>query len=313
MDTPTTPAPPKRRRSRAGPLAALVLAAAGLALSLAPPSWVTASCPWLQQRADGGGDEGAGSTLAALSHALGALVPAAAWRLLYTASSRRAAASAGGGRVDPRTGLRAYTRTELLGHTGADPGRRRILLGMNGDVFDVTDLGSQFYGPGAGYSVFAGRDSTRALALGTLSPDAIDNWRTADFTADQRVALAEQHAFYLGKYPRVGVLVDEPGVDELVPARARAAAEARAAAAAAATAAAAPTPEAPAAADEAPQPAAVAAEAEAAAPPVAAPAQDDDGSLPAAATAPEPATPEPTAAVSEEEEPASEGATTQEL
>lgn len=108
--------------------------------------------------------------------------------------------------------LRTFTRAQLRDFDGTGPSSR-IYLGMNGDVFDVTDLGGQFYGPGASYSVFAGRESTRALSLGSLEPRDINDWRIDDFTEAQMGSLKEQHEFYLGKYPKVGVIVGSPEDD----------------------------------------------------------------------------------------------------
>lgn len=101
-------------------------------------------------------------------------------------------------------GNRVFTREALRRYTGADPGLP-VLLGMNGDVFDVTEKGWVYYGPGMGYSQFAGRDATRSLALGTLSDDDLARSDdTADFDDEQMKLLTDQHDFYLGKYPRVG-------------------------------------------------------------------------------------------------------------
>ena len=70
--------------------------------------------------------------------------------------------------------------------------------------------GARFYEPGAGYHLFAARDSSRALALGSLdAKDLTDD--VTDFTAEQRDYLREQVLFYRGKYPRVGTLVG-PGL-----------------------------------------------------------------------------------------------------
>jgi hypothetical protein len=52
------------------------------------------------------------------------------------------------------------------------------VLGVCGAVYDVTALGARFYGPGNAYALFAGRDATRALALG--STDAADVARGGD-------------------------------------------------------------------------------------------------------------------------------------
>lgn len=105
-------------------------------------------------------------------------------------------------------GVRLFQRADLARYDGSDPGLP-LLLAIDGDVFDVTDKGYHFYGPGMGYSVFVGRDSSRALALGSLLQADIDaGGDVSDFTDDQRRALQEQHDFYRGKYVLYGRLVD---------------------------------------------------------------------------------------------------------
>lgn len=47
--------------------------------------------------------------------------------------------------------------------------------------------------------------STRALSLGSLEEDDVaKGGDVSDFTEAQRKMVADQHEFYLGKYPRVG-------------------------------------------------------------------------------------------------------------
>ena len=75
-------------------------------------------------------------------------------------------------------------------------------------MYDVTEKGKQFYGPGMAYSVFAGRDGTRALTLGSLDKDDVQRRDVSDFDAQKRKLMQEQHEFYAGKYPRVGTLAD---------------------------------------------------------------------------------------------------------
>ena len=101
--------------------------------------------------------------------------------------------------------FREFTVAELARHDGTDDSLP-LLLAINHEVFDV-GAGARFYEVGAGYHQFAGRDSSRALALGSLEEkDLTDD--VADFTAQQRDYLREQVLFYRGKYPRVGTLVD---------------------------------------------------------------------------------------------------------
>jgi len=60
-----------------------------------------------------------------------------------------------------------FTEKELAEYDGTDPSKP-IYLSCKGNVYDVT-AGSRFYSPGATYHLFAGRDSSRALATGCLN------------------------------------------------------------------------------------------------------------------------------------------------
>jgi predicted heme/steroid binding protein len=113
--------------------------------------------------------------------------------------------AAAGGTYNER-GLREFTPEELALYDGTEG--RPIMLGMNGDVFDVTAKGAQFYGPGQAYSVFAARDSTRALTKGSLEDEDVERGGDiSDFDEARCKALADQHEFYTTKYgPRVGVI-----------------------------------------------------------------------------------------------------------
>ncbi|KAK8234964.1 hypothetical protein IWZ00DRAFT_447197 [Phyllosticta capitalensis] len=77
-------------------------------------------------------------------------------------------------------GLRAWmsgpvllTDEQLKGYDGSDASKP-IYLALNGTIYDVS-AGRHFYGPGGGYSFFAGRDAVRAFVTGCfdtdLSPD----------------------------------------------------------------------------------------------------------------------------------------------
>jgi membrane-associated progesterone receptor component len=111
-----------------------------------------------------------------------------------------------GARTDAETGLRLFTPAQLLAHNGSDLGLS-LLLCMNAHVFDVGGKGWMHYGPDKGYSVFAGRDATRSLALGSLEEsDLALGGDTRSFNQDQLAQLTDQHDFYLEKYPLVGLL-----------------------------------------------------------------------------------------------------------
>ncbi|KAJ2503827.1 steroid binding [Coemansia sp. RSA 2052] len=105
-----------------------------------------------------------------------------------------------------------FTLRELEKHTGQGESKQ-ILLGLNGNVYDVSK-GAVFYGPGNAYSVFAGRDCTIGLAKGSLlrkvmpgpgdAPTSIDS-----LSEDERNTVLAWEARLQEKYPVVGMLVKE--------------------------------------------------------------------------------------------------------
>lgn len=104
-------------------------------------------------------------------------------------------------------------------HAGARPrrfkgegGQEPILLGLNGDVFDVSS-GARFYGPEAPYRLFAGVDATRSLSTGSLEEGDLNSVDLTDFGSKPGAwdTLVEQWGFYADKYGRVGRLVEEDG------------------------------------------------------------------------------------------------------
>lgn len=62
------------------------------------------------------------------------------------------------------------------------------------------------YGPGGSYAVFAGRDASRALALGTLKEEDLANASLDGLDERQREVLEEWVRFYTKNYKQVGVL-----------------------------------------------------------------------------------------------------------
>ncbi|KAF3909482.1 Neudesin [Arthrobotrys entomopaga] len=104
-----------------------------------------------------------------------------------------------------------YTPKTLLKHNGTDD--PRILLAVKGTVFDVS-AGKMFYGPGAPYNIFAGRDASRGLAKGALEDSLLTPIdkpldTLSDLTAEEREVLQGWFDQFEGKYLVVGELVNE--------------------------------------------------------------------------------------------------------
>ena len=70
------------------------------------------------------------------------------------------------------------TPQQLALYNGTDP-KQPIYLAINGTIFDVSE-GRHSYGPGGGYSVFAGRDATRAFVTGCFLEDRTSDLRGAE-------------------------------------------------------------------------------------------------------------------------------------
>lgn len=76
-----------------------------------------------------------------------------------------------------------------------------------GHVLDVS-RSSYIFGPGKPRHVYAGRAVTRAATLQSVRPQDIEAGDdTRDFDAAQRATMQQRISFFLGRYPKVGVLV----------------------------------------------------------------------------------------------------------
>ncbi|KAL7981973.1 hypothetical protein Chor_001030 [Crotalus horridus] len=109
----------------------------------------------------------------------------------------------------PRMKRRDFTLEQLREYDGAR--LPRILLAVNGKVFDVTK-GSKFYGPEGPYGIFAGRDASRGLATFCLDKDALrDEYDDlSDLNAVQMESVREWEMQFKEKYDYVGRLL-KPG------------------------------------------------------------------------------------------------------
>ena len=100
-------------------------------------------------------------------------------------------------------GLRVLSQSELGQYDGS-PGSPGLYLALLGEVYDVS-AGSQYYGPGGGYSFFAGRDASRAFVTGQFDEaglvDNVEDLPSADY-----LGLQEWARFYSSDYKKVGVL-----------------------------------------------------------------------------------------------------------
>ncbi|WFD34486.1 Dihydrodipicolinate synthase [Malassezia cuniculi] len=89
----------------------------------------------------------------------------------------------------------------------------RILLAINGKVFDVTS-GRNFYGPDGPYGNFAGRDASRGMAKQSFDADMLTPLdqpidKLEDLTPSERTNMLEWESHFTGKYGVVGELVNE--------------------------------------------------------------------------------------------------------
>lgn len=122
----------------------------------------------------------------------------------HLSSSRRQSASAN----------LKLTLEELCKYNGMDP-CRPLSVAVCGQVYDVSQ-GVEFYGPGKAYSVYAGREISRALAIMSLSEDDCND-DLASLSEKEKETLSQWQRKFSQKYPLIGQVVPsmELRVDEL--------------------------------------------------------------------------------------------------
>ena len=85
-----------------------------------------------------------------------------------------------------------------------------VFLAVKGVVYSVSH---DYYGPGAGYSVFSAKDSSRQLGKVIVADTECNaDWTTLD--EKQRKVLDEWEARYRSKYPIVGWVVPDSKYEE---------------------------------------------------------------------------------------------------
>ncbi|KAM9329517.1 membrane-associated progesterone receptor component 2 [Gastrophryne carolinensis] len=109
----------------------------------------------------------------------------------------------------PRMKRRDFSVQQLLEYDGVR--NPRILLAINGKVFDVTK-GRKYYGPDGLYGRFAGRDASRGLATFCIEKEALrDEYDDlSDLNAVQMESVREWEMQFKEKYECVGRLL-KPG------------------------------------------------------------------------------------------------------
>ncbi|ELU07586.1 hypothetical protein CAPTEDRAFT_201522 [Capitella teleta] len=83
----------------------------------------------------------------------------------------------------------------------------KIYVALCGKIYDVTEKGQQFYGEGAPYQAFAGRDASRGLATMEMKvKDTKDD--LSDLTEIQKQSMLSWAKTFEEKYDLVGFLVE---------------------------------------------------------------------------------------------------------
>lgn len=107
-----------------------------------------------------------------------------------------------------------FTRKKLLKYDGIQD--EKIYVGIKGQIFDVTQ-NKKAYGPGTSYHVFTGKDSSRALAKSSLSPEDNNSsisYKIDDLTEDELRVLEDWYTFFSKRYNIVGVVVEDDKTDD---------------------------------------------------------------------------------------------------
>ncbi|KAF0975805.1 hypothetical protein FDP41_005132 [Naegleria fowleri] len=96
-----------------------------------------------------------------------------------------------------------FTMEDLAQHKGEND--LPIWIGCNGLIFQVSEEKREMYAPGAGYSVFAGTDATRALAKSSLNAEDLQPYGSLEgLTEKELKTLKQWEDFYKKRYVIVG-------------------------------------------------------------------------------------------------------------
>lgn len=97
-----------------------------------------------------------------------------------------------------------FTPEELSKYDGTVDSKP-VYVAVKGTIFDVTPR-KEMYSPGKGYSIFAGKDASRALGMSSLKPEhAVSDYTT--LTPQQMKVLDDWFEYYKKRYNIVGKVV----------------------------------------------------------------------------------------------------------
>ncbi|MBA0856872.1 hypothetical protein Goshw_004210 [Gossypium schwendimanii] len=96
------------------------------------------------------------------------------------------------------------TESELRAYDGSDP-KKPLLIAIKGQIYDVSSS-KVFYGRGGAYSMFTGRDASRALAMLSFKPEDLTG-NLEGLSAEELSVLEDWECKFLDKYPIVGRVV----------------------------------------------------------------------------------------------------------
>jgi len=103
----------------------------------------------------------------------------------------------------PANRVKVFTKSELALYDGSE-GSPGLYLAMMGVVYDVSK-GKEYYGPGGGYSFFAGKDASRAFVSGQFDEEGLVE-DVSGLSSGDYLGLEEWGSFYEKDYVRVGLL-----------------------------------------------------------------------------------------------------------
>ncbi|GLE10224.1 hypothetical protein PINS_up022262 [Pythium insidiosum] len=155
-----------------------------------------------------GSEAGSSNVLVGASIALLAIVALRFWNASIDAENARALAAARERQAKAKAEKREvrrrfFTLDELKSFTGEDG--KPIYIGLLDEVYDVSAK-RDFYGPGGGYHLFAGRDASRSLAKMSFEPADLESDDLSDLGFMENETLQDwvnKFSVY-NQYPNVG-------------------------------------------------------------------------------------------------------------